>query len=156
VGRPEEVYENPATEFVAGFLGASNLLDGEVRERGASMSTVVLAGGSAVLVPTGRLDGAESRVKVGVRPEKIRIERDEGTAPPDHNSVTGTLRVVAYVGVSHQYEVDGPEGSTLTVYEQNLRATPGPGPGERVRLVWRPEHTFAVRASGAPAEEEEQ
>src|SRR5207247_1383017 len=51
IGAPEQVYENPATEFVAGFLGASNLLDGEIKERGDDLATVSVPGGSVVRVP---------------------------------------------------------------------------------------------------------
>ncbi|MBI2238827.1 MAG: TOBE domain-containing protein, partial [Actinobacteria bacterium] len=89
------------------------------------------------------------------RPEKITIEREEGESPSDRNSITGLLRMSSYIGVSHQYKVEGPEGTDLTVYVQNLGATPVPQPGERVRLVWRPENTFAVKPSEAPVEEEE-
>ena len=49
-----------------------------------------------------------------------------------------------YIGVSHQYKVEGPGGTTLTVYIQNLGAEAAPQPGERVVLSWKPEHTFAV------------
>ncbi|HEX9693790.1 MAG TPA: TOBE domain-containing protein, partial [Actinomycetota bacterium] len=58
--------------------------------------------------------------------------------------VTGTLRMSTYIGVSHQYKVEGPGGAKLTVWVQNLGASPVPHPGERVRLSWQPEHTFAV------------
>ncbi len=156
IGPPEEVYENPATEFVAGFLGASNLLDGGVKETRNGTTSVLLSGGTTVWMPADRVpDGTGSAVKVGVRPEKITIERDEGESPSDRNSITGLLRMSSYIGVSHQYKVEGPGGTDLTVYVQNLGATPVPQPGERVRLVWRPENTFAVKPSESPVEEEE-
>jgi spermidine/putrescine transport system ATP-binding protein len=156
IGTPEHVYENPATEFVAGFLGASNLLDGEVKERNGAAAAVQVLGGSVVHVPIERLNGQDGRVKVGVRPEKIRLELDQGDPQPGWNSVPGTLRESTYVGVSHQYTVDGPGDRTLTVYAQNLGHTPAPGLGERVRLVWRPEHTFAVQPSEPLADWEEE
>jgi spermidine/putrescine transport system ATP-binding protein len=49
-----------------------------------------------------------------------------------------------YIGVSHQYKVEGPGGTTLTVYIQNLGVEEAPRPGERVVLSWKPDHTFAV------------
>jgi len=157
LGPPEDVYELPETEFVAGFLGASNLLDGDIKDRTNGSTVVLLSTGSTVVVPSDRvpmdLDGA---VKVGVRPEKIRLEPDQGPAPAGDNHVTGLLRMSTYIGVSHQYNVEGPGGTTLTVYAQNLGAGPVPQPGERVRLVWRPEHTFAVRPSMSAGEEEEE
>jgi spermidine/putrescine transport system ATP-binding protein len=148
IGGPADVYEAPRTEFVAEFLGASNLLPGRVKDRDARMATIVVNGGSEVRVPAERLDGhAHDLVKVGVRPEKVRLEADRGEAAPGHNSVTGTLRVTAFIGVSHQYTVDGPHDTTLTVYAQNVGGTERPQPGDRVRLTWDPEQTFVVQAS---------
>jgi spermidine/putrescine transport system ATP-binding protein len=79
VGVPEDVYENPQTEFVATFLGASNLLDGELKEERDGISTVLLSGGDVVRLPSSRAPfRVGSAVRVGVRPEKIQIEADEG------------------------------------------------------------------------------
>jgi spermidine/putrescine transport system ATP-binding protein len=98
-----------------------------------------------------------SAVKVGVRPEKITIAIEDGTEPPSgFNYVTGLLRMSTYIGVSHQYKVEGPGGVTLTVWEQNLGSTPVPHPGDRVRLSWGVDHTFAILPQeGLVMEEEE-
>jgi spermidine/putrescine transport system ATP-binding protein len=145
LGAPEEVYENPATEFVAGFLGASNMIEGEVKQSSNGETTVLLSTGSSVAVPTSRVpvDGG-SRVKVGVRPEKISIQREGSHVADGMNSVTGLLRMSTYIGVSSQYKIEGPGGTAITVYVQNLGAESVPSPGERVVLSWKPEHTFAV------------
>jgi spermidine/putrescine transport system ATP-binding protein len=156
IGGPEDVYENPATEFVAGFLGASNLLIGEVTERGLKDATVLVEGGSAIRIPTGRLNGADRNVKVGVRPEKIRLEAASYTPEGGWNSIVGTLQVSTFVGVSHQFTVDSQAGSRLTIYAQNLGGAPLPREGDQVRLVWRPEHTFVVRPSAPLADSEEE
>ena len=156
LGEPEDVYENPSTEFVAGFLGASNLLEGEVKESANGDATVLLSAGTTVSVPTDRIPpDAGTRVKVGVRPEKITIEPEERFAAGGVNSITGVLRMSTYIGVSHQYKVEGPGGTTLTVYIQNLGAEAAPRPGERVVLSWKPEHTFAVVPQDDLAMEEE-
>src|SRR5205823_5041278 len=138
IGPPEEVYERPSTEFVACFLGASNPLEGHCATRADPWTTIVIAGGSALTISRDRLDGTETAVKVGVRPEKIRLERDEGDAPAGWNCIAGTLRVATFVGVSHQYTIEGPGGAVLTVYEQNLGGNGTPKEGEHVRLRWRP------------------
>jgi spermidine/putrescine transport system ATP-binding protein len=145
LGAPEDVYENPATEFVAGFLGASNMIEGEVKQSSNGETTVLLSTGSSVAVPTTRVpaDGG-SRVKVGVRPEKISIQREGSPVADGMNSVTGLLRMSTYIGVSNQYKIEGPGGTAITVYVQNLGAEAVPAPGERVVLSWKPEHTFAV------------
>jgi spermidine/putrescine transport system ATP-binding protein len=158
VGPPEEVYENPQTQFVAAFLGASNLLEGDLKQQANGTSTVLLAGGDFVHLPNERAPfGVGESVLVGVRPEKITI-RSDGGGPTESgwNSVTGLLRMATYIGVSHQYKVEGPGGHELTVWVQNLGAEPAPAPGERVRLSWRWEHTFAVLPQeGITMEEEE-
>jgi len=158
IGPPEEVYENPQTEFVASFLGASNMLEGELKESANGVATVLTTGGHVVHLPAERAPfRVGTMVKVGVRPEKIHIGVDDGTEPPaGYNSLTGTLRMSTYIGVSHQYKVEGPGGHILTVWVQNLGDVPPPHPGERVRLAWRWEHTFAVLPQEGLALEEEE
>ena len=165
IGRPEDVYEVPSTEFVAGFLGASNLLDGRLDGRTDGVATVTVQGGFVLRVPAERLEGMGPAVKVGVRPEKIHIEavpEEMDQAPAGWNHVTGLLRMATFLGVSHQFTVEGPGGSVLTVYAQNAGAESLPRAGDRVRLTWRPEQTFVVPATEAsttdrstPAQEEE-
>jgi spermidine/putrescine transport system ATP-binding protein len=156
IGPPEEVYDSPLTEFVAGFLGASNLLPGEVQERTNGTAVVLAEGGSVLRVPTARMPHDATTVRVGVRPEKIHIEAASSPPPDDGwNAVEGGLRDVTYIGVSHQFTVDGPAGSRLTVYEQNIGTTGTPTPGERVRLRWKPEHTFAVVPAASDGGDEE-
>ena len=158
IGPPEEVYENPQTEFVAGFLGASNMLEGELKEAANGVAAVLLSSGDAVHLPADRAPfRTGSAVKVGVRPEKVHIAIDDDSeTPAGYNRISGLLRMSTYIGVSHQYKVEGPSGHTLTVWVQNLGTTPPPHPGERVRLSWQWEHTFAVLPQeGLSMEEEE-
>jgi spermidine/putrescine transport system ATP-binding protein len=140
VGLPQEVYDHPTSEFVAGFLGASNLLAGTVanRERGE----VLLDGGTRVRIPPERIPEDRQSVKVGVRPEKLRLERT-GAERDSDNVLDARVQVATYLGVSHQYIVEGPGGAALTVYVQNIDAD-APGPGASVQVVWRPEHSFVV------------
>jgi len=157
IGPPEAVYESPATEFVAGFLGASNMLDGEVKETNNGRTTIALATGGSVTANTDRVPSGISHVRVGVRPEKITIVADDGDAPANRNVVTGLLRMSTYIGVNYQYKVQGPGGNELTVYVQNLGgAEAQPHPGQKVRLEWLPEHTFVVEPSATPISEEDE
>jgi spermidine/putrescine transport system ATP-binding protein len=157
IGPPEEVYESPQTQFVAGFLGASNLLEGELKDQTDGVSSVLLSGGDVVQLPSDRAPfGAGASVLVGVRPEKISISADDGSAPREGwNSVGGLLRMSTYIGVSHQYKVEGPGGHELTVWVQNLGVEAAPRPGDRVRLAWQREHTFAVLPQEGVSMEEE-
>ncbi|MFM8998623.1 MAG: ABC transporter ATP-binding protein [Actinomycetota bacterium] len=149
IGAPEDVYESPATEFVAGFLGASNLLDGEVQQPEGDTTVVRLSGGDVVRLPVARASFAVgTKVRVGVRPEKVTIGPAADAAPAGWNSIPGLLTMATYVGVGHQYAVEGPGGADLMVWVQNLGAAPVPTPGESVRLSWQRDHTFAVVPQG--------
>ncbi|HWH23745.1 MAG TPA: ABC transporter ATP-binding protein [Candidatus Limnocylindria bacterium] len=152
LGTPGELYETPETEFVAGFLGVSNLLEGEVVGRNGELADVRLADGSAVRVPAAAV-GSWQKVRVGVRPEKLKvIAADE--RPSDlggANWLAGTVSDASYVGVSTQYTVRTADGRDLTVYAQNLETSGASevlASGQRVHLAWRPQHSFVI--SSAP------
>jgi spermidine/putrescine transport system ATP-binding protein len=149
LGEPQSVYELPSTEFVAGFLGASNLLDGEIEGVNGQEAKVRLAAGATVVVPSARLPGGSGPVRVGVRPEKLHIRPAEGAdGDPAVNSLNATVNVSTYIGVSTSYECSTSDGAKVVVYVQNLdRAARSIGAGQHVRLSWEPEHTFAVAKS---------
>jgi spermidine/putrescine transport system ATP-binding protein len=149
VGRPHDVYELPATDFVAGFLGASNLLPGEIESAEGSSAKVRLRAGSSITIPAKRLPVRSGSVAVGVRPEKIQI-RSASDAPesPAENSIAAQVIVSTYTGVSTSYECRASDGSTVVVYVQNLGDASRPiAAGENVTLGWDPEHTFAVEST---------
>jgi putative spermidine/putrescine transport system ATP-binding protein len=131
VGPPAEVYERPQTEFVAGFVGTSNLLRGEAAR--------------AVL---GR-DGVWS-----VRPEKIRVLESGASAGPGDRSAAGIVREVVYVGDVTRFVVELDAGGELVALQQNLETSSSDVlafRGRRVGLAWRPDHEFAVlNSAGIP------
>ena len=137
IGAPQDVYEAPATAFVAGFLGASNLLEGEVVAEGR----VKLAAGSEITVPAGRLGASAGPITVGVRPEKLNIaDRDR-----PGNSVDARIVASTYTGVSTTYSCVTPDGASILVYVQNLEANPQIlTEGANVKLTWDPRHTFVI------------
>jgi len=145
IGSPKDIYDNPTTEFVATFLGASNLLNGHVLSRNAGLASVSVDG-ATLNVRESRLPdvGASGAVKVGVRPEKISIVPSNSTPPSGHNSLKGRVRVSTFTGVGHQYLVQMASGDDITVYAQNIGEELAPRSGEEVLLTWPVEHTFAV------------
>jgi spermidine/putrescine transport system ATP-binding protein len=155
LGTPEELYERPQTAFVAGFLGVSNLLDADVLARDDRYVELRLADGTVVRALPGTLNGAR-RVRMGVRPEKLKVAAlQEGSAGiaagADTNTLDGVVLDAAYIGVSTQYLVETADGHRLTVYAQNLEtsgAAEAHPDGQRVRLTWRPQHTFVIDAEG--------
>jgi spermidine/putrescine transport system ATP-binding protein len=150
LGTPEDLYERPQTRFVAGFLGASNLLHGRV-DGTADGYAVVRVGSASVRVPVAQVSG-RSTIDVGVRPEKIRLGVEGSPHRAGDNELRGVVRDASYTGVSTQYRVSLGDGALVTVYEQNLaRAAAGAlhRPGDAVGLSWSPADTFAVDPAGS-------
>lgn len=141
LGPPEELYERPATAFVAGFLGASNLLAGTVEGPDA----IRLDDGTVVRAT---VNGHSGPVAAGVRPEKITLGAGGGA-----NELPGTISETAYIGVATQVVVRTAAG-TVHVFAQNIDSGGRvPAPGTNVILSWAPESTFVV-AGGQPSEGE--
>jgi spermidine/putrescine transport system ATP-binding protein len=141
LGPPDELYERPQTQFVAGFLGISNLLTGTV----AGADEVRLEDGTSIHVRRGSLNGRRGRVAVGIRPEKIRPDDQASNALP------GAVKERAYIGVSTQYIVETGNGNVTVVVLNDRSATVPLAPGDHVTLSWDPEATFVVDPTEAPA-----
>jgi spermidine/putrescine transport system ATP-binding protein len=151
LGPPEELYERPTTAFVAGFLGVSNLLDGEVISREGEMLSVKVGDGTVLHTPAMATDGS-GPVRVGVRPEKLRVIPG-GSEPSSSglNVLDGTVLDASYIGVSTQYLVETRDGHRLTVYTQNLETSGASellADGHPVRLTWKPQHSFVIAGGG--------
>jgi putative spermidine/putrescine transport system ATP-binding protein len=128
IGAPAEVYERPATRFVAGFVGTSNLLRGEAAER--------ILGSSGTFT---------------IRPEKIRLAAPDATVEPDETSATGVVRGVVYLGPDTRYVVTLDAGGELVVTQQNLSTSSTEAlaqEGKAVRLIWARQHQLPI-ADGA-------
>lgn len=99
VGTPAEIYERPASEFVADFIGSTNLLPGVVCDRVGDQLIVEIDGGSRLSVQHDRPLDNSARVKVLAKPEKLRLVHIGG-------AVRGTVAGVAYLGAVTQYIVE--------------------------------------------------
>ena len=147
LGPPEQLYDLPATTFVANFLGRSNLLAGAVTSSGAD-GIWVKVDGAEIRAPRERARVTEGSVWVGVRPEKVHL-RLPGDEPDAGSNVLrgGTVSDVSFVGVSTEYLVTTTAGHELMVFEQNHGSERRFGPGDEVTLHWAPEHTFLLDAA---------
>ena len=141
IDSPQAVYDHPQTEFVANFLGASNLLDAVPLDRPSRR--VRLDTGEILLLPVDLPPTA--RLRVGVRPEKLQVAPAGSPPAPGLNAVTAAIRTATFVGVSYQFIAVRQDGVVMTVYAQNQGTERIPEPGERVELRWSPEHTFVVQ-----------
>ena len=157
-GSPEDVYERPETTFVAGFIGVSNLMPGEVVAANGGGPRVRLDAGVEIEAPTNGL-GPGERCHAVVRPEKLRLDAREDSAPQGWPSVEGIVESSVYLGTTTQIVVKLAGDVPMTVLVPNAdEAERGrlPGGGVPVRLSWAPEHIHVVRESEAPAPEPSQ
>ncbi|MBI2236985.1 MAG: ABC transporter ATP-binding protein [Actinobacteria bacterium] len=128
VGTPAEVYEHPATGFVAGFVGISNVLSGD-----------------AALAVTG------SPEAFTIRPEKIRLAELEREAGAEECTATGHVREVVYLGALTRYIVSLDVGGELVVVQQNLGTSSMEAlqvRGRPVRLIWSRLNNRPVEQAG--------
>jgi len=124
LGTPADVYERPATPFVAGFVGTSNLIAGEV-------ARAVIGG-----------DGTYT-----VRPEKIRLADPAEPVAADEVAALGHIVDVVYLGPDTRYIVRLDAGADLVVTQQNLATSSMEAlaaQGRAVRLIWKRQHTLAL------------
>jgi len=151
LGDPETLYERPASAYVAGFLGVSNLLPATIGDREGDYVEARLADGAAVRVPSSVVAG-RSAIQIGVRPEKIRLHDDLTAIPDRMNRLAGRVIDASYLGASTSYIIESKAGQRLTVFEQNVERTSHGSlhrPGDDVLLSWSPDHTFAVGTDSA-------
>jgi len=135
VGTPAEVYEHPQTEFVAGFVGVSNVLERDGRRITIRPEKIRMTADGDGEPGGRRLDGARQGAEAPTR------------AAPER----GTIREVVYVGMVTRYVVDLDGGGELVVVRQNLETSSQEAlaeQGKRVRLSWRPEHTYEIGKEG--------
>ncbi|MDQ6876880.1 MAG: ABC transporter ATP-binding protein [Candidatus Dormibacteraeota bacterium] len=139
-GTPEEIYELPANVFVAGFIGISNLLPGEVEDRGVRLKT-------GELIPAELADGiaAGDTVFVCVRPEKLRL----GAKESGQVSIEGIVVETVYLGTATQYLVELAPGLRLVAIENNVHTASSDhriSRGSKVTVGWLPEHGRVLRS----------
>ena len=140
VAPPAEVYEQPASRWVAGFVGDINLIDGRVASSGLGHLMIEGLAGGRLLVATQADIAAGSAICVGLRPEKIQIESEAGKAGSE-NSFTGHVADVGYLGGMSVYRVRLDNGFDMRAAVANrTRNTEHPiVAGDRVWLNWSAE-----------------
>jgi putative spermidine/putrescine transport system ATP-binding protein len=130
VGSPAEVYEKPATAFVAGFVGTSNILSGATAE--------VILGRSGTFT---------------VRPEKIHLEDADAVVPDGAAFADGRVHDVVYLGSDTKYYVELAAGGMLAVIKQNVATSSTEAlaqNGRSVRLVWERRHALPLETGPEP------
>ncbi len=146
LGTPHDVYEYPATRFVAGFVGVSNILTGQVSEIVDGVGVIAFGEFGRVLVHQNDRVTRDSPVHLTVRPEKISISTD--VEPPDSDCrLRGRVREVIYLGTSTSYAVSTVTGDEIVVHLLNSASAGRPITRDAdVWLHWSTPHSYAIGA----------
>jgi spermidine/putrescine transport system ATP-binding protein len=149
LGAPREMYERPATRFVANFLGTSNIIAGRLVRRGDGFGLDGLGPDERVLVAEAAGVREGQQAEVAVRPEKMVLRAVDDPPPPHHCALRGTVTEVVYLGTSTQYRIRSDGGARVAVYKQNVATSPGTDvqAGQVGWLSWLPEHSYVLGAA---------
>jgi spermidine/putrescine ABC transporter ATP-binding subunit len=137
IGTPGDIYEQPATAFVAEFIGNSNMLRARIVEHRDSRAVVMTETGlqlSCFAAPTAALANG-GNVSVLLRPERIHIEMPGGAAAPGLNRVAAQISDVTYLGEDLHLSLDLVGGERLRASVKNSNAARGWVPAQPVELV---------------------
>ena len=152
LGTPAEIYENPRTEFVAGFIGEVNLFQGRAAGQGGGGAggtwTVVPTSGPAFQVPHQAAFEEGAPVRIAVRPEWLDLRRP-GEVPAGENAVPGVIREVVYLGETMHVVVTLASGAVVRVALRNEGQLLKPLPwrrGDAALVAWRPEDCQVLEA----------
>jgi spermidine/putrescine transport system ATP-binding protein len=146
LGTPREIYERPSTRFVAGFIGTSNIVEGQCERAENGLALLSYSQQDRVVVPCGSAVRAGDKIEVSVRPEKIDLHRGVPPVSATGGSVlSGTVNEVVYHGTSTNYTVTTAAGADFTVFDQNAsNADDLADRGDRVYLTWAPQHSYLI------------
>jgi spermidine/putrescine transport system ATP-binding protein len=146
LGSPRELYEHPATRFVANFIGTSNILTGRLERRGDTWALGGLGPDERVLVADAGDTQSGQEVELAVRPEKMVLRSEQDPPPSGQCALRARVTEVVYLGTSTQYRTVTDAGQAVAVYRQNTSVTPGADvlTGQVGWLEWPPEHTYVL------------
>ena len=148
VADPETVYERPATTFVAGFIGVSNLMPGEVVSANGAGAQLRLDAGPTVRTPQSGGAQTGERAHAVVRPEKLVLSSSPDPAPDGRPRVEGQVESSLYLGTATQMVVRLGDGTRMTVLLPNADAEARrdlPAAGDTASLSWSDENIHIVR-----------
>ncbi len=144
LGSPSDLYDRPANRFVAGFIGESNFLEGEVAGV-EGRETAVRITSMRLIATANRPAQIGAPVTIAVRPEKIGFRDPRAPALDARlNALDAVVRDVTFVGEMHRYVLEIAPGITLVAKQQHRFHVPAYAPGERVTVEWHIEDTLVV------------
>ena len=148
IAGPREIYEHPATAFVADFIGSLNALDFTVDELVGGYAVMRVGEADRVVLPVGGETNTGDSFRVAVRPERVQIGRPGDSGADGGTRLEGTVVQVVYLGMYTQFHVETAAGRLVSHRLADELVDP-PEPTTRVSVMWEPEHT-AVLGETAP------
>jgi putative spermidine/putrescine transport system ATP-binding protein len=144
IGKPEAVYDRPATEFVARFVGAANLLEGTILSFDGALATVALNQGPVISVSSDSPPERGSKCLVLVRPERVDIRPIEDPDPPGTVSINGRLQSAVFAGMTWRYQVSTAVGPVLAHMPRSAEV----GFNDTLRACWSPGDAWLLPQAG--------
>ena len=137
MGTPREIYDRPATRFVAGFIGESNIFDGVVRAVEGDTLRVETSAGMLTTCAEGFSVGEE--MHVSIRPEYLRASKE----PVEGFDLPARVKDFTYMGtvVKTAFDLKDGQEAKLSLFEQDAQSHEG----DQVYLHWQPEKSVAIK-----------
>jgi spermidine/putrescine transport system ATP-binding protein len=148
LGGPREVYEQPATPFVADFVGVLNAMDVRVDEVAGEDLIMKVNERDRIVVPigaTGTSAGLGSTLLVAVRPERVDLHTGEAPGTSGGSRLSGTVRQVVYLGTLTQFHIDCEIGKRLIVHHLSDEGSSSVREGDAVVLTWARDDAAILR-----------
>jgi spermidine/putrescine transport system ATP-binding protein len=156
LGTPREIYEHPASRFVAGFIGTSNLLTGKVSGVTGGSAIIEVSPGERIVVPMGRHTfSLGDDIELTVRPEKISLSvRQPDDDGQDRCLLRGKVTEVVYLGTATNFNITTSTGAEVVVFIQNAASIDDAADtvtavqrDDAVWLSWQPRYSYAIGSS---------
>src|SRR6266702_3332834 len=153
LGSPREIYEHPASRFVAGFIGTSNLLTGSVSRLAADNAVIDVGPDERIVVPTRDLSlSPGDEVELTVRPEKIGLSPAQPAgAAGERCLLRGKVTEVVYLGTATNFNITTSTGAEVMVFVQNAASVDAEVAtvqrDDSVWLSWQPQYSYAIGSS---------
>ncbi|MBL8839424.1 MAG: ABC transporter ATP-binding protein [Alphaproteobacteria bacterium] len=143
IGRPTEIYERPATRFVADFIGRTNVMPATVGAAGSTQVSLVTVQGATIEVATAHSLATGARALLAVRPERATL----ATAPvADALSLRAEVTQILYLGASREIHLTLDDGPAVIVDLANDGREPPIEIGDRVWFVAAPASCLVLPA----------
>jgi spermidine/putrescine transport system ATP-binding protein len=151
IGSPREIYERPATAFVADFIGSLNALDVTVDELVRGYALTRPSEHDRIVVPVGSGTRPGDAVRIAIRPEHVHVALANGASAEDGARLDGTVADIVYLGMYIQFHVDTAAGRIVS-HRLAGESLPPLAPGDRVEVTWDADSASVLEESPASPE----